>query len=124
MLGIIRKMNRRANVFLFLAFCVLITSLSHSGTVSVKGTVSFADGEIPVVATVSLGTIDNENFAKVTNTDNIGNFAFQDVPPGFYTLTVFAVTGSRVGTFTKENFEITVGTELPIVINAVLSEAQ
>lgn len=90
-------MNKRnSSIHVVFIFCVLIFFLfsghnvsAQTGTSSVSGTVTDAQGNVLTGATVTL-TNPDKNFSRTQTTNESGSYSFNAVPPDIYTLEVSA----------------------------------
>ncbi len=104
-------------VFFFLATGRLILS---QNAVSVRGTVTDPSGAAIPNAAVHL--IDSaNNLQRATTTDQQGKYAFTDVAPGIYSLTIEAQGFEK---FEQDGIQITANTAMPVTFNAQLKIAE
>ena len=88
-----RPLHRRPSVLFFLVlFVTLVTALStfaQTGTSSLAGTVTDAQGNVVSGATVTL-TNPAKNFSRTQTTNESGSYSFNSIPPDTYTVEVTA----------------------------------
>ncbi len=96
-------MSKLRLLWVILLSGTVITStgrLSWTQTVSVRGHVSFPDGEIPVFGTVTIG---GGGFFKAVSPGAQGNYVFTDIPLGTYNLVVSAIgKQNKAGAATRD----------------------
>lgn len=91
-------------------------------TLSLTGKVEFADGEVPVFATVTLAGEDD--FVEQVATDEEGTYEFFDLSEGTYNILVHGASEDRSGVALKEGVEMTGETQLPVTLDFVLEEPE
>jgi hypothetical protein len=79
-------------IFLLLALCVAPAAFAQSDTGSVRGAVMDEKGAAVANADVTITNADT-GYSRSVKTDAIGNYVFQSVPIGRYTLMVAATQG-------------------------------
>src|SRR5260370_21539973 len=90
------------------------SALAQTSTTSLQGTVTDPSGAAVAAATVDLLNVDSKAQRDAT-TDGQGEYRFQFLPPGTYTLTVTATGFSR---FERKDLQLLVNT--PATANAQL----
>src|ERR1700693_4234544 len=94
------------------------TALAQTSTTSLQGTVTDPTGAAVANATVELVNVDSKT-QRDANTDAQGEYRFQFLPPGTYTLTVSAAGFAR---FERAGLQLLVNT--PATVNAQLGLGQ
>lgn len=88
----------------------------QGGVLSLAGTMSFADGVVPLFGSISIES-DAGFFQAVI--DSEGRFSFYNLPEGLYSLLGHGVTEDRAGIYMSEGVEIQRSSS-PVVIEVIL----
>lgn len=94
-----------------------IVDSGNNQSVSLRGVVTFATGELVRDATITLG---NDKFYKQVHSDEKGNYSFSNIPSGTYNLLATGWIANKAGLFIKKDIEIK-DNATALVINIVLS---
>lgn len=111
-----------------LVLCLSVSTFAQETTGGIEGTVKDPNGavvpgvQVSVVARASTQGARSDassGFSRTITTDNNGFYRMQQVPPGFYSISVPAVSG--FGDATINNIEVVLGRNTVVDINLVIS---
>src|SRR5215469_5498876 len=98
-------------IFLLLALCVAPAAYAQSDTGSVRGAVMDERGAAVVTAEVTITNADT-GYSRSVKTDDSGNYVFQSIPVGRYTLKVTSAKGFK--TFQEKDIILHVNDNLTV----------
>src|SRR5262249_11023029 len=112
--------TKRTGCWVLLLFCLTSGpgAMAQTSTSSLQGTVTDPSGAAVANATVELTNVDSKT-QRESNTDAQGDYRFQFLPPGTYSLTIRAAGFSR---FEQKGLQLLVNT--PATVNAQLQIGQ